>query len=163
MTTAIIAEAIERPWAYVARTHDHPQYGAEKKVKRRTKQQEARLRYPDEKFSQFVSAIHLIRCNVKSLAAEARFIRHEEQRAGLQYVDSLRDHRIRVLREESRYAGLALAFVRGKSRFVTEGKSKRIDIIRLTKKIRKFVLGVPDFKVLEWIQKDTQPCSTVTT
>ncbi len=134
----------------------HPQYGAEKKLKKRTKQQRARLKYADEKFSQFVSAIHVLRVNIKSLAAEARFIRHEERRAGLQYVDSLRDHRIRVLREESRYAGLALAFIRRKSKFVTEGNSKAIDLFRLSKKIRRFWPTVGDKEVASWITKDSQ-------
>ena len=134
----------------------HPQYGAQKKPKKRTKQQLARLKYADEKFSQFVSAIHILRCNIKSLAAEARFIRHEERRAGLCYVDSLRDHRIRVLREETRYAGLALAFIRGKSKFVTEGNSKAVDFTRLTKKIRRFLPTIGDKEVFSWLTKDAQ-------
>jgi len=134
----------------------HPQYGQEKKLKKRTKQQIARREHVDEKFSQFISAIHVLRCNVKSLAAEARFIRHEERRAGLCYVDSLRDHRIRVLREESRYAGLALAFIRGKSKFATEGNSKAIDLTRLTKKIRRFLPTVGDKDVFSWLTKDKQ-------
>lgn len=134
----------------------HPQYGVEKKTKQRTKRHQARLDYGHGGFSKFVSAIHLLSVNVKSLAAEARFIRHEERRAGLCYVDSLRDHRIRVLREESRYAGLALAFVRGKSKFVTEGNSKAVDFTRLTKKIRRFLPTVGDKDVFSWLTKDAR-------
>lgn len=153
MTKAV---AIERPWAYVGRTHDHPQYGQEKKLKQRTMRQQARLNYGDGGFSQFVLAIHKIRSNVKSLAAEARFIRREERRAGLCYFGSLRDHRIRVLREESRYAGLALAYIRGKSKFVTEGNSKAVDLTRLTKKIRRFLPTIGDKEVFSWLTRDLQ-------
>ena len=152
MTTATMIENIKEFSPQML----HPQYGAEKKTKQRTKQQRARLRYADEKFSQFVSAIHVLRVNIKSLAAEARFIRHEERRAGLCYVDSLRDHRVRVLREESRYSGLALAFIRGKSKFVTEGNSKAVDLTRLNKKIRRFLPTVGDKDVFSWLTKDAR-------
>ena len=152
MATATIIENLKESCPQMF----HPQYGQEKKSKKRTKQQRARLRYADEKFSQFVSAVHLLRCNVKSLVAESRFIRHEERRAGLCYVDSLRDHRIRVLREESRYAGLALAFVRGKSKLVTERGTRAVDLTRLTKKIRRFLPTIGDKEVFSWLTKDAQ-------
>jgi hypothetical protein len=60
-----------------------------------------------------VSAIHRLRVNIKSLAAEARIIRKEAKRAGLEYEMELTAHRRGSLREEARYAHLALAFVRG--------------------------------------------------
>ena len=157
MTTATTIDDLEKLWVKVARTNEHPQYGTQKKTKQRTKQQQARREYKDEKFSQFISATHLLRCNVKSLAAESRIIRKEERRVGLQYVDALRDHRIRVLREESRYAGLALAFIRGKPKFVTEGThAKPIDFTRLSKKIRRFLPTVGDKEVFYWLTKDAQ-------
>lgn len=152
MTTATIIENLRESCPQMF----HPQYGAEKKTKKRTRRHQARLDYGHGGFSKFVSVIHLLRVNIKSLAAEARFIRHEERRAGLCYADSLRDHRIRVLREESRYAGLVLAFIRGKSKFVTEGNSKAVDLTRLSKKIRRFLPTICDKEVFSWLTKDAQ-------
>ncbi len=152
MTTARAIENLKEEYPQMF----HPQYGAEKKVKKRTKQQEMRLLYEDSRFSSTVLGIHILRCAVKSLAAEARIIRKEERRAGLCYVEALREHRIRVLREESRYAGLALAFIRGKAKVVTENGFKPVDALKLAKKIRRFLPLVGDKEVLSWIQKDMQ-------
>src|SRR5688500_5552827 len=66
------------------------------------------------KYEPRVAAIHRLRVNVKSLAAEARIIRQEERRAGPAYRYEMSAHRRGRLREEARYAQLALAFVRGK-------------------------------------------------
>jgi hypothetical protein len=131
----------------------HPQFGARKKIKQRTKRQERRLVYaaahPGEWDNQRVFAIHRLRINAKSLAAESRLIRQEEKRCGLIYVELLRSHRIRELREESRYAGLALAFIRGRKYSEVENKGSRpVDAARLEKKIDKFLHyrpGSPDF------------------
>lgn len=131
----------------------HPQFGTRKKIKQRTKRQEKRLVYsgahPGEWENQRVLAIHRLRINVKSLASESRLIRQEEKRCGLIYVEQLRWHRISDLREESRYAGLALAFIRGRKYSEVENKGSRgVDVIRLEKKVEKFLRyrpGSPDF------------------
>ncbi len=93
------------------------------------------------KFDPRVQAIHMLRVNVKSLAEEARIIRKEECRAGFEYRWALNIHRRGVLREESRYAQLALAFVRERRYATVEAKVmefKQVDVARLTKKIQKF-------------------------
>lgn len=138
----------------------HPQFGTRKKIKQRTKRQDKRLAYADahpcEWENQRVFAIHRLRVNVKSLAAESRLIRQEEKRCGLIYVELLRFHRINELREESRYAGLALAFIRGRKYSEVENKGSRsVDVIRLEKKVEKFIHhrpGSPDFR--NWLKDD---------
>lgn len=86
-----------------------------------------------------VAAIHMLRVNVKSLAAEAKLIRHEEKRAGIQYQTALQLHRRGRLREEARYAQLALAFLRGRHlRQVELAFSKPVDVKRLGMKLCKF-------------------------
>ena len=89
-----------------------------------------------------VIAIHQLRINVKSLAAESKLIRHEEKRCGQCDPCShaiLRWHRITDLREASRYAGLALAFVRGKTyRSVEKEGSRPVEPAKLASKISKF-------------------------
>lgn len=98
-----------------------------------------------------VAAIHRLRVNVKSLAAEARIIRREERRCGSQYVWTLQDHRRRNVREESRYAGLALAFVRGQEYQSVESKVIHpVDSARLSKKLRGFY-STTDAKICEWL------------
>lgn len=62
----------------------------------------------------FVAAIHMLRVNIKSLAAEAKIIRIEEKRCGIVYESNLRQHRIGVLRSEARVTLIALALLRGK-------------------------------------------------
>jgi hypothetical protein len=88
-----------------------------------------------------VTAIHRARVNVKSLAAEARLIRQEERRAGWVYREELARHRRGRLRDEARYAGLALAFIRGRAYSAVENNAKpghRPDLVRLAKKIVGF-------------------------
>jgi len=59
-------------------------------------------------------AIHKLRVNVKSLAAEARFIRQEFRLTSDEDIrGELHCHRVHRLRDESRYAQLALACLRG--------------------------------------------------
>lgn len=83
-----------------------------------------------------IAAIHKLRVNLKSLVAESRAIRFEEQRAGFVYRDELREHRTKSLREELRYTGLALSFIRKrKYSQVEKDGSRGIDVIRLRKKI----------------------------
>lgn len=86
-----------------------------------------------------VAAIHKLRVNVKSLAAEAKIIRHEERRAGYQYQTELALHRRGRLREEARYAQLALAFLRGKPYISVECDKARktVDYDRLANKVSR--------------------------
>lgn len=57
-----------------------------------------------------------LRVKVKSLAAEAKIIRREEERAKSWHEwMSLKDHRKGIVRREARAAQLALAFLRGMS------------------------------------------------
>lgn len=58
--------------------------------------------------------LHCLRVKIKSLAEEARIIRQEEKRAGHPYCHGLRDHRVSVVRFESRATLLAYAHLRGK-------------------------------------------------
>lgn len=99
-----------------------------------------------------VAAIHMLRVNVKSLAAEARIIRKEEARCGIQYYWMLRDHRVGRLREEARYANLAIAFMRGRAYSRVEGPtSKAVDEKRLTRKIQNFLSSVSATAVIDWL------------
>lgn len=70
-----------------------------------------------------VSCIHTLRCNVKSLAAEASIIRKEIRRAGGEYKNLLAMHRRITVRYEARHTQLALAFVRGVKYRQVEAKS----------------------------------------
>lgn len=89
--------------------------------------------------SSLVAAIHALRVNVKSLAAESRIIRKEERRAGLLYRSSLHYHRTGRLREESRYAQLALAFLRKRKYESVEGPNSKVpEQSRLLEKINRF-------------------------
>lgn len=87
-------------------------------------------------FKSSVAAVHRLRVNIKSLAAEARMIRHEASRAGIQYQAMLHGHRRGRLREEARYAQLALAICRGRSYKVVEGGCRiPVDETRLCDKL----------------------------
>lgn len=91
-------------------------------------------------FDRKVLAIHKLRVNIKSLAAEARMIRKEESKCGLQYMLYLRVHRTGRVREEARYANLALAFVRGRKYSQVEAKTRTpLYAERLTRKISPFM------------------------
>ncbi len=99
-----------------------------------------------------VLAIHRLRVNVKSLAAEARIIRREESRCGIRYQFALREHRRGRVREEARYAQLALAFVRGRKYSQVEQKtSKQLSADRLYKKIYAMYGTTPDI-VVRWLE-----------
>lgn len=71
-----------------------------------------------------VAAIHKLRVNIKSLAAEARIIRQEAKRAGYPYSGILTEHRRGKLREEARYSHLALGYVRGRTYASMEGPKR---------------------------------------
>lgn len=87
-----------------------------------------------------IATIHTLRINVKSLAAESRFIRKEERRCGSMYRQELYLHRIGKLREESRYTQLALAFVRGRKYQQVESKAfVPVNPILLANKLKRHV------------------------
>lgn len=90
-------------------------------------------------FESRVAAIHQLRVNVKSLAAEAKIIRQEQQRAGVAYRHMLSEHRRGTLRSEARYAQLALALLRGRRYRTVESRTTDPVIpYRLVKKLAKF-------------------------
>lgn len=92
----------------------------------------------------------MLRVKVKSLAEEARMIRREELRSNGVLRDELHIHRVGIVRAESRTAGLAYGFVRGRKLEQMEPKSftqpnwKRIK--ELCKKYGAFDTVVPEPK-----------------
>lgn len=91
-----------------------------------------------EVFSNQVLFIHKLRVNVKSLAAESRLIREEAYRCGRQYVSYLTEHRRGRLREESRAAQLALAFIRERPYYTVEAvDSKPVSAQRIVSKLQR--------------------------
>ena len=74
---------------------------------------------------------YALKIKIKSLAAEARIIRHEEKRAkaigtmgARAKRESLYLHRTGIVRREARYTLLAYGFLRGKSYAQLEAKCK---------------------------------------
>lgn len=57
----------------------------------------------------------MLRVKLKSLAVEAKFIRHEEKRTWGEFREELHAHRIKVVRVEARHTGLAYGFIRGRT------------------------------------------------
>ena len=103
-----------------------------------------------------VEAIHRLRVNVKSLAAEAAIIRREARRAGAPYACALDLHRRTRLREEARYAHLALAFVRGRPYRQVEAKvlGELPGSIRLKEKLSRFLpsAATTEAEVAAWLR-----------
>jgi hypothetical protein len=84
-------------------------------------------------------AIHRLRVNVKSLSAESKIIRKESKKAAPDYRNQLEWHRIYRLRNESRMAQLALAFIRGIPYKEVEKTAKVLpDCKTLLNKINRF-------------------------
>ncbi len=102
-------------------------------------------------YNRKVAAIHKLRVNIKSLATESRLIRHECTKASPRYVGELDGHRRGRLREESRYAHLALAFVRGSKYSSTEKTNLKVDKFRLMKKLATQGVGVEPLELAEWL------------
>lgn len=75
-----------------------------------------------------VAAIHKLRINVKSLAAEAKIIRQEAKRCGMAYEYALTLHRKGRLREEARVAHLALAYARSRAYRSAEPNTKELPL-----------------------------------
>jgi len=106
-------------------------------------------------FDPVVLTIHRLRVNVKSLAAESRIIRQEERRCGPLYRSDLHGHRVGRLREESRLAQLALAFVRRRPyRSVEAIGSKVVDPVTLANKINRVggFTGRNQAELADWLK-----------
>jgi hypothetical protein len=102
-------------------------------------------------FDRKVLATHQLRCNIKSLAAEAKIIRHETRRAGPLYRDPLAIHRRGRLREEARYAYLALGFLRGHKYREIERNAKELPSCdRVIEKLRRVLTTQPQ-DVSAWL------------
>lgn len=97
-------------------------------------------------------AVHQLRVNVKSLAAEARFIREEIRRARTSEArDVLASHRSIRVKPEARMAHLALAFVKGVPYKKVEANAKTPPSCELLhRKIQRFT-HTPDEKVYAWL------------
>ena len=111
-----------------------------------------------------VAAIHKLRINIKSLAAEARFIRREAKRADVCYREELNYHRRGRLREEARLAHLALAWLRGKPYLAVEPNARNTDIAApLYNKIKRIVgaSNVTLAHIEDWLsfKNDPTECS----
>lgn len=99
-----------------------------------------------------VAAIHKLRVNIKSLAAEAKIIRREARRAGNFYSWQLTEHRRGRLRQEARITHLALAFVRGRAYRSVEQNSKDMDItFRLRAKVNGFGAAASESQITAWL------------
>jgi hypothetical protein len=90
--------------------------------------------------------VKALKIKIKSLAAEAKIIRLEEQKV-LEYKKfdealylSLRGHRIHDVRAEQRASLLAYGFIRGKAYSVLEkpGKDNPVDLVRVQRLVNKF-------------------------
>lgn len=102
-----------------------------------------------------VAVIHMLRVNVKSLAAEAKIIREEEKRCGFQYFESLHLHRTGQLRTESRVAQLALAYLRGRS-YVSiqgpmDGRLVKTLAFKIAQKLNRKGVEVSQIQIESWI------------
>jgi hypothetical protein len=98
--------------------------------------------------------VHALRVNVKSLAAEARFIRTEVRRSRDREVgEYLHYHRTSRLKPEARMAHLALAYCKGKPYKSAENSAKTLpDVRALAKKLNRF-LPYPDRVSEEQVEK----------
>lgn len=106
------------------------------------------------KYDRKIEATHCLRVNIKSLAAEAKIIRREERRAGPSYRICLSAHRKGRLREESRVAQLALAFLRGRPYREVEFKAAATPKpSAISNKLKKYFNydGV-DADVIKWLK-----------
>ena len=106
-------------------------------------------------------SIHIARVNIKSLAAEAQFIRKEIRMAKTPSDKScLHSHKVLVVRPETRIAQLALAYLKGMDRKQCENSYKTdVDPVKLFNKLKKFdyVIGINKEesmkKIVEWLGK----------
>ncbi len=97
--------------------------------------------------------VHKLRVNVKSLAAEAKFIREEIKRAKTPEArNALHDHRMLRVRPEARLAHLALAFVKGQPYKNVEPNAKSpVTYEDFIGKLKRFIWTVDYKQVKEWL------------
>jgi hypothetical protein len=108
------------------------------------------MKYEDQRKS---FAVGKFRVKIKSLAAEARIIKHEEARRHKHgWVPAcLRNHRIYDVRNEQRATLLAYALYRGLAYTdVERGSKKDIPTTRIAQ-ILKSLGGVSDVDVSKWV------------
>lgn len=82
-------------------------------------------------------AIAMLKVKIKSLAAEARIIRHQERRSKGILRNELHEHRIGIVRSESRHSHLAYAILRGRPSPERTCKS-RPDFEKVSKMTKRF-------------------------
>jgi len=107
-------------------------------------------------------AIAKLRVNVKSLAAEAKIIRHEcRQRRNPAVVSELHFHRVGVVRCEARAAQLALAAFRSRQYRSIEGRTKTPpDWGRVEEKIKRAAWHPKVREVaLQWVENSKRIAS----
>jgi len=80
-----------------------------------------------------------LKVKIKSLAAEARIIRHEERRSTGQLRNDLHSHRVHVVRRQARATLLAYGYARGKTYTSMEGSARSVpDWDKVERMIKKY-------------------------
>lgn len=84
-------------------------------------------------------SVRFLKVKVKSLAAEARIIRREENRSFGQLRNDLHSHRVQIVRPEARATLLAYGYARGRLYSSMEGPSSSVpDWGRVERMIKKY-------------------------
>lgn len=84
-------------------------------------------------------SIRFLKVKVKSLAAEARIIRHEERGSHGQLRNDLHSHRVHVVRREARATLLAYGYARGKTYASMERSPRSVpDWDKVERMIKKY-------------------------
>lgn len=99
-----------------------------------------------------IAAIHRARVNRASLQAEARIIRKECRRCGIQYREILYWHRVGKLRHEARIANLAYGFLRGRKYRQIEAKTYfPVNPSEIVAKLSKWGPSMSFDKAKDWL------------
>ena len=89
---------------------------------------------------------------MKSLANEARIIRHEMKRVPREVKNDLHSHRVWSLRPEARLAHVAYAYVRGKPYREVEATCKeKLQPTDIKAKLRRWGLWVDEHRIEKWL------------
>ena len=92
-----------------------------------------------DKAGNIIDRREMLRVKLKSLAAEAKIIRREEQRTHGALRDELAHHRRTVVRSAARHTHLAYGFIRGRTIEQMEKKSHRpYDRDRVEKMVKQY-------------------------
>ncbi len=99
--------------------------------------------------------LHRARINIKSLAAEGKFIRQEIKRSKDQSIkNDLRNHQINKVRPEARVAHLAFAYLKGMDRRSVERTWKEdISAEKLLDKLKRYGTFVTREEIRGWHNK----------